>query len=67
MKLMAVVILCLLMTGLVLFLAGCATPQEGPAGPQPHLRQPQWRPEWTRDGRWDPHWVENEPYRPWPL
>jgi hypothetical protein len=30
-------------------------------------RWPQFRPQWARDGRWDPHWVRNEPYRPWPL
>jgi outer membrane biogenesis lipoprotein LolB len=67
MKRTMVLILLLLMANLLLSGAGCATSQQRPTGEQPEIREPQWRPAWERDGRWDPHWVKNEPYRPWPL
>ena len=44
--------------------AGCSRATEMSASDD---RCPQFRPQWARDGRWDPHWVRNEPYRPWPL
>jgi hypothetical protein len=60
-----VVTLLLLAAACLLFSsAGCSTL---PEGPESRLGQPQWRPCWARDGKWDPHWVKNEPCRPWPL
>lgn len=67
MKRTIVLVLLLLVANLPLCSAGCATSQQRPTGAQSEIREPQWRPAWATDGRWDPHWVKNEPYRPWPL
>ena len=64
MKRLLVVAMLFVVAVMLLSTGGCATTQEGL---QVENRWPQWRPCWAREGRWDPHWVKNEPYRPWPL
>jgi hypothetical protein len=64
MKRVMVVGLLLIVVALMLSNVGCSTCAEAP---QHQVMSPQWRPSWVTEGRWDPHWVENEPFRPWPL